>query len=191
MRNLNRIGTTTNNTQSRMSKIIFLDIDGPIAHGTWMDGPMTLESFSNTGKHIEIPYGWVKEDCLALAEILEKTDAYVVVSSDWRRFYTLAQLRVIFSHHGVPTYRIIDVTSQYNPGRKMSSSIEWERAQDISNWVKTFKPKHWIVIDDLPLGSAFKSFKISKWRLVQADGDFGTGNRLRDKVEECVEKLSR
>ena len=172
-------------------KAIFVDIDGPLAWGTWMDGPITLESFSNTGKDIEIPYGWVRGDCEALAEILERTDSYAVVTSDWRRFYTLAQLRVIFSHHGVPTYRIVDVTSQYNPGKKMSASLEWERAQDISNWVKTFKPKNWIAIDDMPLGSSFKHFGIPQWRLVQADGDFGTGHRLRDKIEECVTKLNR
>jgi hypothetical protein len=73
----------------------------------------------------------------------------------------------------------------------MSSSLEWDRANEISAWVKTFKPTHWIAIDDLHLKSGFKSLRIPQWRHVQVDGDFGYGGRLRDKVEECVKKLNR
>jgi len=33
--------------------------------------------------------------------------------------------------------------------------------------------------------------KIPMWRHIQVDGDFGNGGRLRDKVEECINKLNR
>jgi hypothetical protein len=29
------------------------------------------------------------------------------------------------------------------------------------------------------------------WRHVQVDGDNGYGGRLRDKIDECVEKLNK
>jgi hypothetical protein len=29
------------------------------------------------------------------------------------------------------------------------------------------------------------------WRHVAVDGDYGAGGRLRDKIDECIEKLNR
>jgi hypothetical protein len=33
--------------------------------------------------------------------------------------------------------------------------------------------------------------RIPMWRHVAVDGDHGYGGRLRDKVDECIEKLNR
>jgi hypothetical protein len=33
--------------------------------------------------------------------------------------------------------------------------------------------------------------KLPMWRHVQVDGDHGVGGRLRDKIEECINKLNR
>jgi hypothetical protein len=33
--------------------------------------------------------------------------------------------------------------------------------------------------------------RIPMWRHVAVDGDWGSGGRLRDKVDECIEKLNR
>jgi hypothetical protein len=73
----------------------------------------------------------------------------------------------------------------------LSSSIEWDRACEIHSWVKTFKPKHWVAIDDLPLKASFKSLGVAQWRHIQVDGDWGNGGKLRDKVEEVVNKLNK
>lgn len=171
-------------------RVIFIDIDGPLAWGTWMDGGAEIETFGNSKETVKIPYTWVKEDCNALAEIVERTNAYLVVSSDWRMFYTLKDLRVIFQHHDIHG-SVIDVTSQYNPMRKMSSPPEWDRACQIRSWIKAFKPEHWISIDDMPLNTSYKRLGIPQWRHVQVDGNYGMGGKLRDKVEECVKKLER
>jgi len=32
---------------------------------------------------------------------------------------------------------------------------------------------------------------VPQWRHVQVDGDFGVGGRLRDKIDECINKLNR
>ena len=65
-----------------MNKIIFLDIDGPLAWGTWMEGRIKIND------NLTIPYPWVKEDCDALISILQQTDAKIVLSSDWRMHYS-------------------------------------------------------------------------------------------------------
>lgn len=166
-------------------KAIFVDIDGPLAWGTWMDGEVEIEVFRNHVDSIKIPYPWVEEDCRALAEIVERTNSNIVVSSDWKKSYALRDLRAVFQNYGIRGDHIVDTTSHYNPRGKMSSPPEWDRACEIASWVKAFKPKHWIAVDDMPLGHHFKELGIPKWRHVHASGD------LRNKVEECVKKLER
>ena len=59
-------------------KVIFIDVDGPLAWATWDDGKVTIRE----GSHFEfqIPYPWVKEDCEALQKICDETDAELVIS---------------------------------------------------------------------------------------------------------------
>jgi len=70
-------------------KIIFIDVDGPLAWATWMDGKVKINE--NTSDEFTIPYAWVKEDCEALSKICEATNAELVLSSDWKLHYTLKQ----------------------------------------------------------------------------------------------------
>ena len=37
----------------------------------------------------------------------------------------------------------------------------------------------------------YKSGRKIRLMHVQVDGDFGVGGRLRDKIEECINKLNR
>jgi len=169
--------------------VIFIDIDGPLAWGTWQEGPVIInKGYANEFK---IPYPWVQEDCDALNQIIQKTDAALVISSDWKLFFGLNQISSIFEHHGIPRWSILDATSNYNPKKKLSSGIEWDRACQIHHWVKQYKPKNWIAIDDLPLKPHFKYLEIPQWRHVESSGDFGDGKRLREMVDECIKKLNK
>jgi hypothetical protein len=171
-------------------KIIFIDVDGPLAWGTWNEGKVTI-----TGgvEDFQIPYPWVKEDCEALQKICSETNAELVISSDWKKHFTFNQLKRIFWHYGI-TARLIDITTHQDLWNKMSrSSLEHERALEVAKWVKDNKISNWIAIDDLDLYHAFKWLtpRVSMWRHVSVDGDHGYGGRLRDKVDECITKLNR
>lgn len=172
-----------------VGKVIFIDIDGPLAWGTWPDGKVKI--MEGTTQEFTIPYGWVKEDCEALAAVIKRTNAYLVVSSDWKKHYGIFQLKKIFEHYEIGGWSVLDTTTHFNPKQKMSSPPEWDRACEIKTWVKSFRPRHWITIDDMPLNKTFKRLNIPQWRHIQVDGDFGTGGRLRDKIDECVNKLNR
>ena len=177
-------------------KIIFIDIDGPLAWGTWMDGKVKINE--HTSNEFTIPYPWVKEDCDALSKICEETNAELVLSSDWKMHYTLRQMSDVFIEYGIYA-RLIDTTTHLNSTQmgvwnKMSKpSLEFERANQILKWVKDNKVSNWIAIDDLNLANQFKFMSPRKpmWRHVQVDGDHGFGGRLRDKVDKCIEKLNR
>jgi hypothetical protein len=171
-------------------KIIFIDVDGPLAWATWTDGKVTIDMGV---EDFQIPYPWVKEDCEALQKICDETNAELVVSSDWKKHFTFNQLKRIFRHYGITT-RLIDITTHQDLWNKMSRpSAEWERAAEICKWVKDNKVSNWISIDDMRLNEQYKWMtpKIPMWRHIQVDGDFGNGGRLRDKVEECINKLNR
>jgi hypothetical protein len=170
-------------------KVIFIDIDGPLAWDTWKDG--NVEITEMISHPFQIPYPWVQEDCDALAKIVRETDAQLVVSSDWKKFFNIHQLRSIFLHYGIPHWSVLDTTTHFNPRRKMSSSSEWDRACQIHSWVRCFRPHHWVAIDDMPLKHHFKSLRISQWRHIQTDGDWGQGGRLRDKVDKVIKLLDR
>ena len=167
-------------------KHIFLDIDGPLAWGTWFDGKIKIKD------NITIPYPWVKEDCKALTSILEATDANIVLSSDWRRHYSFKDMKEILYYYGIPGNRLIDYTHLFGLKVKMSSSLEMDRAAEIIQWLKANKvKKNWVAIDDLNLSSGFNYFKYPKYRHVQVDGDHGKGGRLRDKGSEVIKILTK
>lgn len=171
-------------------KIIFIDIDGPLAWGTWGDGKVTL---NESGKIFTIPYPWVEEDCQALHKICNQSNAMLVISSDWKKHFSIIQLRRIFQYYGVSA-PILDITTHLDLWTKLSRpELEWERAAQILKWVKDNKVTNWIAIDDMNLKDQFKYMKprVPMWRHVQVDGDFGQGGRLRDKIDECIKKLER
>ena len=171
-------------------KIIFIDVDGPLAWGTWGDGRVMLNESTKT---FTIPYPWVEEDCQALQKICDETNASLVISSDWRKHFSIIQLKTIFQNYGICS-PIVDITTHQDLWNKMSRpSVEWERASEITKWVKDNKISNWISIDDMKLDDQYKWMKprIPKWRHVQVDGDWGQGGRLRHKIQECISKLER
>lgn len=177
-------------------KIIFIDIDGPLAWATWGDGKVKIDE--NTMNEFTIPYPLVKEDCEALQRICDMTNAELVLSSDWKLHFTLRQMSNVFIEFGIHA-PLIDITTHMDSRKmglwnKMSKpSLEHDRANQILKWVKDNKISNWIAIDDLNLSNQFKFMKPRQpmWRHIQVDGDFGTGGRLRDKIDECIIKLNR
>jgi hypothetical protein len=171
-------------------KIIFIDVDGPLAWGTWGDG--RVEILKGPYGSLTIPYPWVQEDCVALKTILDESNARMVLSSDWRKHFSFIHMKEIFEYYGIARHNLIDITTHQDLWMKMSRPvIEWERAAEIVKWVKENKISNWIAIDDMNLSSQFKWMKVPQWRHVQVDGDLGTGGRLRDKIEECINKLNK
>ena len=173
-------------------KIIFIDVDGPLAWGSWNDGKVIINE-GTTGE-FTIPYAWDKADCEALKTILDETNAKLVLSSDWRFQFSFRQMKDIFQHYGIHPSHLLDMTCQFSLWNKISrASLEHERALQVVKWAKDNKITNWIAIDDLNLSGEFKWMvsRIPMWRHIQVDGDHGTGGRLRDKVDECIKKLNR
>ena len=115
------------------SPIVFLDFDGVLN---------TAKTWGNRREHA------VDADKVALLNnLVEATDAVIVISSTWRRCYTLAELQGFLQMRGLERPdRVVDVTGGDDEGL---------RGEEISNWLTAHcNPKDWpnfVILDDMPV----------------------------------------
>lgn len=132
-------------------KIIFLDIDGVLA---------TANDFGvGKDKNEWDAYRFDAKCVKVLNEILEETDAEIILSSDWKKSYTLLEMRGIFAHNGVIKGPIgVTPNSQYYA----DGFLEGGRGYEIKQWIQLnckgmpvgdFNRGDftWVAIDDLKL----------------------------------------
>ena len=130
-------------------KVLFLDIDGPLAYGDEEDAATKI------APGLIIPYPYVEQDCKSLSEIIDKTGAKIILSSDWRLYYTIEEMNTILAYFGVPPV-IIGETSRFKA--KLSSSSTMDRAYQIMGWVDRHEPEKWVAVDDFDLQPYFKDY---------------------------------
>jgi hypothetical protein len=120
-------------------KLIYLDIDGVLSLGSEMHPKLTRWGYVHrfNAKAVKI-----------LNEILKETNADIVVSSDWKDFYSLNDLQEIFIWQKV-SKAPIDVTKSL-PGKTLQL-LEEVRAREILEHADKIKPASWVAIDDLDL----------------------------------------
>lgn len=129
-----------------MEKVIFLDIDGVLATHKefWVCRPKYYKKYPEA-EELKIPYPFNKGCVKVLNEILEKTDAEIVLSSDWRTHWTLDELDKIFKFNKVIKSPVLVTSKECSS----MSNLERNRAYQIGIFLNEFKPKYWVAIDDL------------------------------------------
>lgn len=128
------------------NSVIYLDIDGVLAtykqYKTKKSSPHYLSEFDC------YPYD---EKCVKIFnDILEETDAEIILSSDWSLHYNLEQMDAIFKHNGI-------IKSPYDiahpKGFKLSSTAAINRGFSIDEHL--FYHQHefgnYVIIDDLDI----------------------------------------
>ena len=157
-------------------KIIFLDNDGVIClANNWGSRRKKQEKWggkklSMSNREIPLEYRFDNFDQKAvkvLNEILEETDAEIVVSSDWRLYATLEELGDYYESQGI-IKRPIGVTEVFHftnwrdegfvPDHEdfpwsRNDSREQERHFEIMRYLGNYPSiTHWVAIDDLHMG---------------------------------------
>jgi len=124
-------------------KYLILDLDGVIAVGY-----TKLRTYDwSWGKTL---YPFDKKAVKVLNEILEKTGAEIILSSDWRLEFSIDQMEYIFKWNGViKTPIAFTIPSQFY----LDGHLQGGRAYEIKQFVEVHKPKTWVAIDDLDLMS--------------------------------------
>lgn len=157
-------------------KVIFLDIDGVVA--------TNKQFFTNRDKfqkkhpamgELNVPYPWDQRCVEILNEILDETNAVIVLSSDWRLHWNLHDLKGIFTWNGVKKSPI-DVTVK---DMFSEPELEKERVYEIMDYVISTGIKNYVVIDDMDLGK-FMEDKSKFVRTISGQGLKQTG--IKDKI---------
>lgn len=165
-------------------KIIFLDNDGVICLSNNWGSRFKKEADFRSKNHVEnrkeLPVycrfdNFDKKAIKVLNQIIEKTNANIVVSSDWRYHATLDELGEYYISQGI-IRKPIGITKRFmeceiQEGFEFSKGYELEQERSIE--IKQFlldNPEitHWVSVDDLNMGkkSAFNISGINReWGL--------------------------
>jgi hypothetical protein len=165
-------------------KIIFLDNDGVIClSSNWGSRHKKQKKWghrkmSMTASSIPVEYRFDNFDKKAieiLNEILEKTNAEIVVSSDWRLYATLEELGEYYTSQGI-IKKPIGITKklgQFDTPEDFRWSREWDleqtRSFEIHQYLKEHPEiTHWVAVDDLDMRKMGKHYAIDfehEWAL--------------------------
>ena len=141
-------------------KVIFLDIDGVLATDKeFMMNRTEFQTKHPEARELRIPYPFNPGCVEIFNEILQKTDAKIVLSSDWRLHWNLEDLGKIFNFNGV--IKSPEATTSFSKW-KMSSSLELDRIKQIEKYILHFKITNWVAMDDLNLSGLGDRFVMTK-----------------------------
>jgi len=149
-------------------KILFLDNDGVIClSDNWGGRAKKYREYNKEFPHTPINKcpvnvrfdNFNKKAIKVLNEILEKTEAEIVVSSDWRRHATLEELGEYYTSEGIikkpigVTPYVEDVDPKYFRRFSNYAQLEQERVIEIKYWLSLHpEVTNWVAVDDLNLG---------------------------------------
>ena len=130
-----------------MQKVIFLDFDGVIqidSHSNpWLSNATPLDGYTDRDE-----YGLLFDhSCVErLQELIEETDASVVISSSWRHL-GLSVMMDMWIERQMPgeLLDIIPMYDQQSTGRSNSMS----RGECIQEWLEENKCECYVIIDDV------------------------------------------
>jgi hypothetical protein len=148
-----------------MKKVIFLDHDGVICLDHNFGSRLKKQKkwggrkLSMTNREIPLQYrfdDFDKDAIKTLNQILEQTNADIVVSSDWRLYATLEELGEYYQQQGISKKPIgfTKVLSEIHPKEwsrlRFRADLELERSIEIQHWLSEHpEVTHWVAVDDL------------------------------------------
>lgn len=135
--------------------IAFVDIDGVLNH-----------------MQMKCTYEFLKESVDVLNDLYEKYNIQLVLSSSWRHAYSFAFMQKLFKDNGIKAPLIDKTYICFNNNEKkvslnLSELLEedyddeyiatslYTRDNEIYEWVKMFKPKHFVILDDFKMHGQF------------------------------------
>jgi len=128
-------------------KLLFVDIDGPLATDGCSDVKFKTKWHNNLYK--------MNPSCVKiLNEILEETGAEMILSSDWKLHFTLEQIGEIFEWNEVIKKPIAFTISE----SVSMSDLERNRIHQITKTLEIHNPEKWVAFDDLFMQKGLTNF---------------------------------
>ena len=117
-------------------KVLFLDHDGVIC----------LEKQWGSRKNSNQKFDKFDQKAIkVLNEIIERTKCKIVVSSDWRLYCDLNEMKALYRDRG-----IIETPFDFTPIHSVQDfNFDKLRIKEITSWVEENKPDLWCAVDDM------------------------------------------
>ena len=129
--------------------IIFLDIDDVMVTSEEYNEPrkMVWEKY-NIAKELNVPYLFSTKCVKVLNNILDETNAEIVLTSDWRLRWNLNEMGKIFNMNGINQLPA-DFT-EFKPIKLNDGVIN--RVNEITIYIKEHEVTKYVVVDDMMMG---------------------------------------
>ena len=177
-------------------KVLFLDHDGVIClQSEWgtrfkkqreSGGRLPGQTFKEVDLDSRFD-NFNKKAVQVLNEILEKTGAEIVVSSDWRSHATLEEMGEVYTKGGIIKkpigYTTISLKKPENFPWRRDFELEQTRSLEIFDWLENHpEVTHWVAVDDLDMGRDGKNWGLPNfaWTPKENEGIKQTG--VKDKI---------
>jgi hypothetical protein len=132
-----------------LNKVIFLDIDGVLATDKqFMQNRQKFHMKNPEAKELNIPYPFDQKCVKIFNEILTETGSEIVLSSDWRLYWTLEELDKIFKFNKVIKSPVA-VTSKTK--LVSMSNLVLNRVKQIELFLEENSVSLYVAVDDLPM----------------------------------------
>ena len=141
-------------------KVIFLDHDGVICLANNWGGRYKKRGYdSNPETPLDIRMDNFDEKAIkVLKKIIEETGCELVISSDWKRWGTLEQMKEMYITRGIkPPIDLTPMLSECTVhGNNFIWSKEWDLEQTRTIEIKQYLHEHpeithWVAVDDLDM----------------------------------------
>lgn len=141
-------------------KVLFLDHDGVICLSAQWGGRFKKKGYdSNPATPLDIRMdSFDKKAVDVLNKIIDTTGCELVISSDWKRWGTIEQMRDMFITRGIKppiayTPDLKDFDSDANHLLKSCNDYETIRVLEIKKYLNDHpEVTHWVAVDDMDLG---------------------------------------
>lgn len=160
-------------------RILFLDFDGVLNNTI----PEEIEIVEKWDDRV---WGgdWVRERLVKrLNQIVEATDALVVISSSWRRYWTKDQLQRILDERGFEG-QVIGTTAVIAEGRDVLPKYYnyrgpvWpDRSDEVVHWIQAFVEKNGTGLNYAVLDDRSDLFQNNRLNLVNTNPDIGISDQ--------------
>jgi hypothetical protein len=181
-------------------KVIFLDHDGVICLATEFGGRFKkqTEAKRKLSQSIEsLPVdarfdNFNKKAIVILNEILEETNAEIVVSSDWKRWASVEEMGEYYESQGIKkkpigfTKKVMECEIPENFVWSPKWELEQERSIEINQYLKD-NPQitHWVAVDDLNMGIPQTHESWGEMEMDWGLTNFVLTPRSREGIKQC------
>lgn len=129
-------------------KYIYLDIDGVLAtFRQFLTNKDKFQTKNKWAKELNITYPYDNECVKIFNEIIEVTNATIILSSDWGLYFDVETMNKIFEYNGI-IHKIKEFTPKIDA---MFGNMERQRYDEIKKHIVDNGIQDYIIVDDLSI----------------------------------------